>query len=270
MPIGTVTDTARGLLNKDVEAHRGRYYGRYAGFVRDRADPTKTGRCKVHVPGLLGPDSRPSNWLDWCLPVGVGLAVPPLNAPVWVTFENGQITHGVYEWGWLRGEDEASSEATLAGKGLSDPNWHQEQATETKGFGGPVSATTTADPARTKPPVYPYNKTFQTEGGHTFELDDSPAETIGQVSTGLRLRYRHPSGTTILVDGDGTVHIISAGAQYHRSAGDIVYQLGAGASFKVIYPNGSGLVVGPSGVHIVGDAATILGRFATPMHNPPV
>ena len=33
----------------DAEEKRGRYYGAYQGFVRDRDDPDRLGRVKVHI-----------------------------------------------------------------------------------------------------------------------------------------------------------------------------------------------------------------------------
>lgn len=255
MPTGTIGPD-RPWLDPTVEEHRGRFYGRYAGYVRDRSDPTKTGRVKVYVPAILGDEDKKSSWLDWCLPASPGLSVPPMGAAVWVTFENGQVQHGVYEWGWLTGETAAQSAAPKAGKGEADPTWKAAVTKASAGFGPAITATIPADTAIAVPPVYPYNKVYESEGGHTIELDDSPGAQRG--------RFRHPSGTEIRVEPNGSVHILSAGAVFEHVVGDRVIMLSPGASFKVIYPDGSSLVLGGSGFHVTGHAASILGRTIQP------
>jgi len=251
MPIGIIGPN-RWDLNPQVEKHRDRFYGRYAGFVRDRNDPIKAGRCRIHVPDLLGADNKPEAWLDWCYPASAGLAVPPVGAPVWVSFEDGQVQHGVYEWGWLTGDDSAASSAPKAGKGEQDPTWHGQITATSGGFGPSIPATIPKDSAKDTPPTYPYNKVFESESGHVLELDDTPSRP--------RARYRHPSGTTLLVDTDGSLHIISASNVYERCKGDRVIILEEGASFKVVYDKGTSMSIGPRGYAVTGHAASILGR----------
>lgn len=258
MPVRNLPPPSAGVLSPEEERHRGRYYGDYAGFVRDVNDPEKRGRVKVWVPALLGDKDRPQSWLDWCQPASCGLNVPPVGTPVWVTFEHGMVEHGNYRWGWFRGNSEANSEAP------SPTDYHTATTARTRGYGPEIRANVPADPATVRAPVYPWRRVFQSHAGHVLELDDSPSETVGQVVTGLRARYRHPSGTKILVEADGSVHIISKGAVYNKVDGDYVVQLGRGASFKVVYPDGSGIVVGSSGFHVSGDQATIIGRSVIP------
>lgn len=223
------------------------------GFVRDRNDPLKLGRVRVFVPSIMSGDDTEEYWLDWCYPKSVGLVVPPMGAPVAVTFEQGYVQHGTYTWGWLAGEDAASSKAPVAGKGDAiDATWLQERTVAAAGSGPPLSATLPADTARTNKPKYPFNKVFQSEGGHVLELDDTQGFA--------RARYYHPSGTTLMVDADGSVHIRSAGAQWFHSGGDIVFALGQGGTFKVLYPGGTGFHSGANGFHVTGHAASILGR----------
>lgn len=238
--------------DRAAEEGRNRYYGEYLGYVKDRDDPEKRGRVRVHVPSLTSDEDSSEFWLDWCLPRGGSLIVPPLDAPVYVTFEQGYITHGVYSWGWLAGSDSSSSEAHASGKGDLDPEWLGEVTISTAGTGVQISVTLPADTARENRPKYPYNKVFHSEGGHTFEMDDTPAFP--------RLRYRHPSGTTLLVDADGSVHVRSVGAQWYEPGGDFVVALKQGATFKVAYPGGSGFSCGADGFHVGGHAASILGR----------
>ncbi len=250
MAVGALAKV-QNFQNKTVEEVRGRFYGRYMGFVRDRADPAKLGRVRCYVPAIIPTDS-PKHWLDWCMPSSAALAVPPMYAPIWIEFEHGHVQSGIYTWGWFKGDDADSSTAPAAAKGQDDPTWVDSLTAKTGGFGGDISATMPADTAKANKPEYPYDKVFVSEGGHRFEVDDSPGKP--------RLRYYHPKGTTLLIDSDGSVHIRSAGAQYHHSEGDYVVMLGQGATFKVVYPGGSGLAVGASGVTVNGHQVRIMGR----------
>lgn len=238
-----------------VEEGRNRYYGEYLGIVKDRNDPTKTGRVRVHVPAITSEEDVEEHWLDWCLPKSAGLNIPPIGATVIVTFEQGYVTHGMYTHGWLTGSDAASSSAPVAGKGELDETWLDKLEVKNAGVGQSIPVTLPADTARDnrfKKPEYGYNKAYKSESGHVLELDDTPGFP--------RARYYHPAGTTILVDADGSLQIRSAGAQYFRPGGDFVVALGEGATFKVLYPEGTGFSCGADGFHVGGHAASLLGR----------
>jgi len=237
-----------------VEEGRNRYYGEYLGFVRDREDSARLGRVKVHVPAILGDEDVDEHWIE-CVPKGAGLNVPPIGAPVVVTFEQGYVSHGFYTHGWILGSDPKTSKAPLAGKGELDPTWQEERQVANGGAGPSLALTIPADTARTNLPKYPYNKVYQSEGGHVLEMDDTPGFP--------RVRYYHPSGTMLFVDADGSVHVNSVGAQWFQPGGDFVVALKQGATFKVVYPGGSGLTVGAQGVHAVGHAVSLMGRAVT-------
>ena len=248
--------------NHNEENGRHRYYGEYLGFVKDRADPAKLGRVKIHVPAITSAEDVEEHWLDWCLPKSAGLNVPPLGAPVVVTFEQGYVTHGMYSHGWLTGSDRSNSAAHIAGKGDTvDEKWLKQVVYTAGGTGTGVTATLPPDTARASKPVYPYNKVYSSEGGHVLELDDTPGFA--------RARYYHPSGTTFLFDADGSVHCRSFGAQWFEPGGDFIVALKGptdeepnrvGGTFKVIYPGGTGISVGASGFHATGHAVSLLGR----------
>ncbi len=241
----------RPFQDRTVEEIRGRYLGRYMGYVRDRADPKQLGRIRCYVPAII-PEDTPKGWLDWCMSSSTAFAVPPPGEPVWIEFEQGQVQYGIYTWGWVKGDDAQTSTAPNAAKGLEDPTWVTAVSGSTGGFGGDMTISIPADTAYATRPEYPYNKVFQSENGHRLELDDTPGR--------LRARYYHPTGTTVFIDSDGSVHIRSAGATHHHSTGDYNILLGEGATFKVIYPDGGGIAVGSSGVTVNGHQARILGR----------
>lgn len=235
------------------EMLRGRYFGTYHGVVKDVSDPIKAGRVRIHCGALLpGNENQARTWLPWALPKGGALNVPPLDAPVSVTFEQGLIQYPVYEWGWLPGENERSSAAPLAGKEQNDPTWKAERTQAAGGSGPSVGSEIPADTARATRPTYARNKVFQSETGHILELDDS---------AGPRARYQHPSGSSILIDPDGSVHIRAAGAIYNEPRGDYVVSLRRGAAFRVVYDEGPGVYVGPAGVHLNAHTVAVMNRF---------
>lgn len=241
--------------NNAAEHHRGKYYGRYMGFVRDREDPEKRGRVRIHIPAILpGPTERENLWSDWAYPEGGKLSVPPLGSPVWVQFENGQVQYPVYSWGHLRGEDAEDSEAPKAGKGEQDPTWKPAETVDAGGFGpAQFSATAPADPAIETPPIYSFNKAFESEGGQIFELDDSTDQ--------VRARYAHPSGTSVLVDNDGSVLMRAAGALIQECDGDFIVKLKAGSTFRIVYPNGSSISLGAQGFVVKSHQISLNGRI---------
>lgn len=256
MSIGPIT-LVMPWSDEGLEQHRHRYYGPRLGFVRDRNDPSKAGRVRVHLPSMFGAENIPDHWTDWALPESPGLDVPPVGAPVWVEFEQGFPTHPRYSHGWIMGSDASNSDVPKAGKGELDPAWTEQKTVSAGGVGGDgssniLTATIPADTARSTRPQYPYNKVYQSENGTIFELDDSPGFP--------RLRYRHPTGLTLLVDADGSVHLRNGGAFYFEPKGDFVIALQKGSTFKAIYPGGTGISLGAMGFHVKGHQASILGR----------
>jgi len=69
----------------------GRFNGKYRGKVTNNSDPKNKGRIKVKVPAVLA--DKELGWALACTPYGgpgVGFFfIPPINANVWVEFENG-------------------------------------------------------------------------------------------------------------------------------------------------------------------------------------
>ncbi len=79
-----------------------RYIGKYRGTVANNIDPLQLGRLQVVVPTVLG-DSRLS-WAMPCVPYagpGVGFFfLPPVDASIWVEFENGDPDHPIWVGGF--------------------------------------------------------------------------------------------------------------------------------------------------------------------------
>lgn len=79
-----------------------KFYGKYRGTVFNNIDPLNMGRILVTVPDVLG--STPSNWAMPCVPIA-GLqsgvfVVPPMQAGVWVEFEQGDPDFPIWTGGW--------------------------------------------------------------------------------------------------------------------------------------------------------------------------
>jgi len=73
-------------------------YGKYRGTVASNIDPLQQGRLLVQVPDVLAGD--PCFWANPALP-GAGkqaglFALPPVNAKVWVEFEQGDPDYAVW------------------------------------------------------------------------------------------------------------------------------------------------------------------------------
>ena len=76
---------------------------------------------------------------------------------------------------------------------------------------------------------YPYNNVTQTESGHLFEMDDTPAAE--------RIRLQHRTGTFTETQADGT--------QIHKVVGD---------HYQIIVKDNNVLIKGTCNITIVGDS----------------
>jgi uncharacterized protein involved in type VI secretion and phage assembly len=88
------------------------FFGKFRGTVANNIDPLQLGRLQVVVPAVLG-DSRLS-WAMPCVPYagpGVGFfALPPVDARVWVEFENGDPDFPIWVGGyWEQSADVPAS-----------------------------------------------------------------------------------------------------------------------------------------------------------------
>ncbi len=79
-----------------------RFYGKYRGTVINNIDPLQIGRLMVQVPDVLGLGI--SSWAMPCMPVGGAqmgaFALPPMQAGVWVEFEQGDPDYPIWTGCW--------------------------------------------------------------------------------------------------------------------------------------------------------------------------
>jgi uncharacterized protein involved in type VI secretion and phage assembly len=89
----------------------GPFYGKFRGVVTDNKDPDNMGRIRATVPDVTL--DCESGWALPALPYagnGVGLfLIPPVNASVWIEFEQGDQAYPVWTGCfWAQGEAPAS------------------------------------------------------------------------------------------------------------------------------------------------------------------
>lgn len=130
--------TVSGLLDtvkKYGFEYFGVFYGKYRGVVVSNQDPEKLGRLKVNVPQVSGKNIMET----WAWPSGlVGgdgfgtFFIPPKGASVWVTFENGDPSHPIWEGGhWARGQTPAVAQrARPDNRVFQTKNWILEMDDE--------------------------------------------------------------------------------------------------------------------------------------------
>ena len=85
-----------------------KYPGVYRGRVINNQDPLSKGRVTAQCPDVHG--LLPTTWAMPCVPI-TGLQsgtyfVPPLNAGVWIMFEEGDINHPIWMGCWWDGREE--------------------------------------------------------------------------------------------------------------------------------------------------------------------
>jgi uncharacterized protein involved in type VI secretion and phage assembly len=75
------------------------YHGKYRATVRNNIDPKLTGRLLVEVPDVTGPVA-PASWAEPSFPMaGIQAGawmIPPVNAEVWVEFQQGDPNHPIW------------------------------------------------------------------------------------------------------------------------------------------------------------------------------
>lgn len=86
-----------------IEEQQGRFYGKYRGVVADVDDPRGIGRLRARVPSVL-PGGELTPWALPCAPYTGPDAgffyVPPVNAALWIEFEQGNVNHPIWTGGW--------------------------------------------------------------------------------------------------------------------------------------------------------------------------
>jgi len=218
----------------------------FMGVVEDRRDPRKMGRLRVRCFDIH-PDSKedvPTDTLPWAIPV-IGSYdfnyKPPIEGS-WVFgfFLDGDDAQHPMVLGVMPGMPTTFPNSTQGFNGRSDiypkPDDAYNPDVNRLARGEEIDKThvatqhATKDNVEPRPPYnaqYPYNKVQETESGHVFEMDDTPASE--------RINIRHRKGTYFEVGPTGT--------QTNKIVGDGV---------TIIERNGKVLIKGASEVTIRG------------------
>lgn len=166
-----------GQAARSATGQEKRYLGKYRGIVASNIDPLGLGRLLVQVPDVLADD--PCFWAMPALPgasMQAGLfALPPINAKVWVEFEQGNPDYAVWV-GCFPGS--TADLPALAG----------------------------ATPAAVSPIV------LQTTGQHTVALSDLPGAAGGVLLKSTSGAFVSVSGTGIVLsNGKGAIVSLAGG-----------------------------------------------------------
>jgi hypothetical protein len=189
-----------------------RFFGKYRGQVADRNDPLKMKRVKCFVPEIFGNEIF-SDWATIMTPVGgiydYGLvAIPPLNAGVWVEFEAGDVNRPIVTGYWYSMPD-GESEVPKHARGLPDETDETkgsvegetipflpppEEGQEPAERGEPLEIQEPPSPFSGK---YPDVIVFKSLSGHMMEMDDTDGEE--------RIHIFHRKGSYREIRRDGSV-----------------------------------------------------------------
>jgi hypothetical protein len=189
----------------------GRRFGKYRAIVKDIEDPEKRGRVKVRCVDVFGDDLSP--WAEACVPGGVRMSsgwfdVPPLDALVWIEFEQGLPERPIYsggyfaEMGFGRPSDGTPAENSEGFK--NDPNPvhpnFRGMMSGTDLDGGAYAVEGAPDSAiKTR---YGYARGLVSPSGHQLFFDDTPNAEL--------VRLVHRSGTIYEIRTDGGIVEVSA------------------------------------------------------------
>lgn len=212
----------------------------WQGVVEDINDPLKIGRCRVRVIGFHTSNKvdLPSNELPWAIPMqpinsaaisGIGISPTGLVEGSWVFgfFRDGTDANEPIIIGSIAG---ISTQLPISSKGFNDPNEKyptQDYLNESdvnrlarnenidktivktkkdnteKNITGALGKDWWEEPQTPYNASYPKNNVYQSESGHTIEVDDTPGSE--------RLHTYHKSGTfeEIYPSGDKVTKIIT-------------------------------------------------------------
>lgn len=223
----------------------------FTGVVEDRADPLFLNRVKVRCFGYHTPDKAqlPTKDLPWATIVmpatesgtsGVGRSPHGLVEGSWVVgfFRDGEDAQDPVVLGSIMGQNTVDPDPS---KGFNDPNGNYPKEEYQKQSDVNLAARGLAtqqninaenirflesgkdaveikdlvlfdEPGSTAKPQYPFNKVFESESGHVFEVDDT--------ADYQRIREYHRSGTFYEIDKDGNKVTKIVRDNYHLVAGN--------------------------------------------------
>jgi len=242
--LGTPDQAADYLLGprEFFQRFAGRYFGKYRGLVKDNQDPRQLGRVRVLVPDVFGDfDLSP-----WAFPSSSGwsgvdtgcFSVPPVDALVWLTFEQGDATSPVYDGGfWTevdvgRPDDGSWLERFQAWQSNRNPvPMHAQGIPDGSDLDGGIKGVEGL-PASQFRGTYPNVRVLRTPGKHMLEFDDTSGEE--------RVQLMHRIGSHLEFLKTGDTHLAAVGklltysrARTEHVAGNLRSTVRGAASYRV-------------------------------------
>lgn len=245
-PMSDVQDVSEQLL-ADVD----RLYGKYRGGVVDNNDPDGRGRLKLRVPSVLG--DLTTGWALPCFPFGGAdqtgfYLVPPVDAAVWVEFEQGDVSYPIWTGTYWTGKVSAPAKEP-AKRIFRTPFGHTLEFDDTEGkeavrieHGGDAKS----------------SAVFDEKGGVT--ITDKQGAQVHLDADGNQVVIKDSGGNTITLSSSAT--------SIKDSNGHSITFDASGATIKApqIVLDGSMVMLGGSGGEPALKGQTFLQLFMTHTH----
>ena len=164
----------------------------FIGVVEDTNDPKKLNRVKVRCFGYHTDDLSEVKVED--LPFAT-VMMPSTSPSVEGIGQNHQLLSGSWVVGFFRDGPSAQDPIILG----SIMSFTEEKIDTSLGFQGTYGNKEGISDVPTEVDDLNANQVTKTVGGHLIELDNTPGEE--------RINVKHKSGTTLLIDKDGGVHV---------------------------------------------------------------
>ena len=164
----------------------------FIGVVEDTNDPKKLNRVKVRCFGYHTDDLAEVKVED--LPFAT-VMMPSTSPSVEGIGQNHQLLSGSWVVGFFRDGPSAQDPIILG----SIMSFTEEKIDTSLGFQGTYGNKEGISDVPTEVDDLNANQVTKTVGGHLIELDNTPGEE--------RINVKHKSGTTLLIDKDGGVHV---------------------------------------------------------------
>ena len=164
----------------------------FIGVVEDTNDPKKLNRVKVRCFGYHTDDLSEVKVED--LPFAT-VMMPNTSPSVEGIGQNHQLLSGSWVVGFFRDGPSAQDPIILG----SIMSFTEEKIDTSLGFQGTYGNKEGISDVPTEVDDLNANQVTKTVGGHLIELDNTPGEE--------RINVKHKSGTTLLIDKDGGVHV---------------------------------------------------------------
>ena len=164
----------------------------FIGVVEDTNDPKKLNRVKVRCFGYHTDDLAEVKVED--LPFAT-VMMPSTSPSVEGIGQNHQLLSGSWVVGFFRDGPSAQDPIILG----SIMSFTEEKIDTSLGFQGTYGNKEGTSDVPTEVDSANANQVTKTVGGHLIELDNTPGEE--------RINVKHKSGTTLLIDKDGGVHV---------------------------------------------------------------